>query len=544
MTPAVAILVADVHSFYHRLRRGRRRAALAVTVVALGVGGVAFGGIAFGLGVVAGQVRGPLVDALLISGFSSLGMLMLLVGFSTVVSAFFADRELLLLAVAPLRPSEVFWPRLLGAAWSNAAIGSLLLTMLAGYGVGAGLGPAFDLAAAAVVVLQVTWVTCLQLVILSAVIRVAPVARVRDAANIAAALAAMGFYIAWASYRGPFARGLAQDGGGGLADSTRQLSAFASGLGWLPTAWPAHALATWGTGVSAAWGLVLFAFTAVLVVAGQGLFKASFRTGVGVFGIAAGGSTRRGRPNAPAGRRAGSDISAIVRKDMVTIRRDTRRLVRILPAAALAVLYPFVFGGSTAGAGTGGVYFVVVFIAFLPAQVFGLPAIAHEGRCINLLRLAGLGPVRLMAAKLAGTLIPVGAVTLAGGLSLAMQRHAGPGAAAADVITVLWLGAGCSLLAVGSGALSPRFDANDPRRAVGPLGAIVCALGCLWFGAFSLGAIALAQLAVNGPTGVLAQYLSAATAGFLALVLIAAALAAPVVTSFLGVRSLQRLDFT
>ena len=70
------------------------------------------GGGAFSLGAGAAHFLPTAIDPLLVGGFTGLSVLMLVVGFPTVIATFFVGRDLLLLTLAPVRTIEIFAARL------------------------------------------------------------------------------------------------------------------------------------------------------------------------------------------------------------------------------------------------------------------------------------------------------------------------------------------------------------------------------------------------------------------------------------------------
>src|SRR4029077_17461476 len=105
------ILGAEALALRHRLLK-RGPARLVLLAVALGAAAVFIGGGAFTVGATAGRYLPTAVDAVLVGGFTGLSVLMLVVGFPTVIATFFVGRDLLQLALAPVRTIEIFAARL------------------------------------------------------------------------------------------------------------------------------------------------------------------------------------------------------------------------------------------------------------------------------------------------------------------------------------------------------------------------------------------------------------------------------------------------
>ncbi len=226
----LAVLVgADARSAWNRLRRGRGRRGAAVAAVAAAFG-LPFLGLSFGFGYVVGMLAPGAGVGVLASAFAGLAVVTLVLGLPSVITAFFADRVLLLLALAPIGALEVFLARLAVASAPDWAISSPLLALLAGYGAGSGTGPAYYLLALVAVALVVVSAVSLQVSVLSLLLRAVPAGRAREVANLAAGLLGAAIYVAWLLFiRSPVERGSAAMG---------RLAALGSTLAWVPTAWP------------------------------------------------------------------------------------------------------------------------------------------------------------------------------------------------------------------------------------------------------------------------------------------------------------------
>ena len=131
------ILKAEFLAWRHRLF-GRSPVRLALLGIALLVGAVFIGGGAFTVGAAAGHFLPIARDTILTGGFTSLSVLMLVIGFPTVIATFFVGRELLQLVLAPVRPLDIFVARLVLAMSANLLISSILLMGTLGVGVGSG----------------------------------------------------------------------------------------------------------------------------------------------------------------------------------------------------------------------------------------------------------------------------------------------------------------------------------------------------------------------------------------------------------------------
>ena len=190
------ILGAEALGLRHRLmKRGTFR--LVLLAVALVAAIVFIGGGAFAAGAGAGRFLASAVDPILVGGFTSLSVLMLVVGFPTVIATFFVGRDLLLLTLAPVRTIEIFAARLILAMGANLLISFILGAVVFGVGAGTGAPPAYFLLAVLMIFMQVLVITSLQTIVMSIVLRWVPARMARDVAAAAAGLTGAGLYLAW-----------------------------------------------------------------------------------------------------------------------------------------------------------------------------------------------------------------------------------------------------------------------------------------------------------------------------------------------------------
>jgi len=512
-----------------KTKQGRSTSiGLAVGAVFIGptfLGGAALGGYALGkfgidpAGIFAG-------------GFSAVALLMFIFGLPGIIAAFFADRQLLLFAAAPISSLQLYLARLVQASLPASLVGAVVLAAVFGYGVGAGLNPAFGLLAIVLVAVLALAVVSVEVALMSLVLRVVPATRARDVAGVALALLGSSFYLIQFVLRGSI--GTAADN---PEQALRQISGLGARLVWLPTSWPAEALAAWAvhsTGRALGWTALSVAVSTLAVVVGWLLHRQTFVLGLGVFGDAGAGSSRRRRSQAqPMTARVARPrpVLAIAKKDFLALRRDFRRLAGALPAVAIAVVYTFANAGHTVP----GFWGLALPIAFAPGFVslsVALPAIATEGRGVQLLVLAGLPMRTLLRAKLLFALPIVLTLTLATALAVTILNGAAPAESVEVVLFAAWLGCGAPAIAVAAGALGPDFAATDPRRGVNPAWMFggMALIGV--FGALSYGALFAFRLAADGT---MTPLLAAA-----AILLLAAAGAIVAGILAFGLRALER----
>jgi hypothetical protein len=498
--PATAIILgAELRAWRHRLLK-RSAVRLALLALFLVIAAVFIGGGAFAVGATAGKYLPAARDAILAGGFTGLSVLMLVVGFPTVIASFFVGRDLLQLVLAPVRPIEIFAARLVLAMSANILISSILLMATLGVGVGSG-GPAVYFVLAIVLVfVQVLVITALQATLMSLVLRWIPARLARDVAAAVAGLAGAGFYVLWnLNLRQSFSPRSRPD----IANLTSTIR----NIEWLPSAWPGHALSGVITGdyVSAVtWTLFSLLLAAVVMGAAAMLYERTLLAGLGVFGGPQ-AVWRRGAGKQPAGlarRGAGSPTRAIARKDWLSYRRDIRRLSRLLPAFLFPIGYGLTFfrpGRSVAGFWTE--IFLVAFISMFLSSALATPSIPSEKRGFQLLRMAPMTMWQVIQAKVVLTLPPVLALTLLFSFVVATVGGGGIAQLAGMAVLVTWLGVGFVSIGVSAGGIDPQFEAADDRRAVGLLGTFAALGGALGFALLSIGASALFVFGVGVAEG-------------------------------------------
>ncbi|HUY74402.1 MAG TPA: hypothetical protein VMW11_07810 [Candidatus Dormibacteraeota bacterium] len=492
------IIGAEILALRHRLlKRGPVR--LALLVVLLGFAAIFIGGGSFSLGVAAARYLPQARDPILAAGFTALAVLMFVLGFPTVIASLFVGRDLLQLVLAPVRPVDIFIARMVLAMIANLLISSLLLAGALGVGVGSGASPVFYVLAVPLVITQVLVVTAFQALLMSIVLRWIPARLARDFAAGIAGLTGAGFYIAWnVNLRQSFESRT-------RVDFTNAAS-FIQQVGWLPPTWPAHALSgviDGSAGAGAGWTVLTLALAGLVATAAALLYGRTLLAGLGVFGGAAMTWRRpKQRPAAVARAGAGSPLRAIARKDWLAYRRDIRRLSRLLPALLFPIGYAFAFSRpSKELSGFWSEVFLIAFISMFMSTTLGTPSVPSERRGFQLLRMAPLPMWQVIRAKVALTLPAVLVMTVVFGLIVALVER-NPVSEIVELIALgIWLGLGFVAVGVSAGAIDPRFESSDDRRAVGMVGTLAGVGGALGFGALSIGAFALLVFAAGALAG-------------------------------------------
>jgi hypothetical protein len=507
MPGALPIIVrAELLAARNRLLK-RNRARLVILVITLLVAGVFLGGGSFAIGATAGHFLPFALDTLLAAGFTGLSLLMLVVGFPTVIASLFVGRDLLQLVVAPVRTRDIFVARLMTAVTANLLLSFVLAAGVLGVGAGAGAPWFYFPMALLLIAVQVLVVTSLQAILMTVILRWVPAKLARDVAAAVAGLTGAGLYLAWnLNLRKTFGRR-------GAAPDISNLTSVVQRIDWLPTTWPGHALSgtlQGSTGSAVVWMLATLALAAILVAIAELLYARTLLFGLGVFG----GTTtvwgrRRRRPLKPVSpltadavrARAelptswgaqGSPYFAIARKDWLGFRRDVRRLTRLLPAMLLPLGYAAALSQPARNlSGFWSNVALVTFLSMFMSSALATPSIPSERRGFQLLRLAPLTMWQLLRAKVFIALPVVLATMLVFSVAVAVASKSGATQLLELLIFGVWLAVGFVSISVSGGAIDPHFEATDDRRSVGVLGSLTSIGGSLGFSVLSIGALAL-----------------------------------------------------
>jgi hypothetical protein len=494
------ILKAELVAWRHRLL-GRGPGRLALLGVFMLAAAVFIGGGAFTVGAAAGRFLPVTRDTILSGGFTSLSVLMLVIGFPTVIATFFVGRELLQLVLAPVRPIDIFAARLLIAMSANLLISSILLMAALGVGVGSGAPLVYFPLAVLLIFVQVLVVTALQAILMSAVLRWVPARVARDVAAAVAGLSGAGFYLAWnISLRQSFVAREHPD--------LTNITSLVNHVEWLPSAWPGHALSSiiaGNTAEAATWVTFSVLFGVIVLAIAAILYRRTLLTGLGVFGGPQPIWRRNAAKQAIAVARAGaaSPFRAIALKDWLSYRRDIRRLSRMLPAFLFPIGYAFAFlRPSRSITSFWTEVFLVGFISMFMSTALATPSIPSERRGFQLLRMAPMTMAQVIRAKIMLTLPPVLVLTFVFSMVVATVSGSGVAQYAELAVLVVWLGIGFVSVGVSAGAIDPRFDASDDRRAVGIVGTLAGLGGTLGFGLLSVGSLALLVFGYTASQGI------------------------------------------
>ena len=520
------ILRAEWRAWRNRIAKANPLRIVGLALFALFTG-IVFGGVLFVLAAAAGHLLPTARDAMLAGAFTALSVLMLVVGFPSVIATYFAGRDLMQLVLAPVSALEIFLARSLFAMSANLLVAIIFLIFVVGVGVGSGASLLYYPLALVLVFVQVLLVTALQAVFMAAVLRWVPARIARDVAVAVASVAGGGLYLAWnltlRQTIGAFSPRRQPD--------LTNLVSLLQRIEFVPSAWPGHALNAVIRGdasAALAWTGLTMVLAVVLVGVAALLYERTLLAGLGLLGgVPSRWKARQKKAPRVAGSGAGSPGLAIARKDWIAYRRDIRRLSRFLPAMIFLLAYAVLL--VRPGRGVDLFWndaFVVSFVSLFMSMMFATTAIPSERRGYQLLRLAPVTPWQLIRAKVLFTIVPVLALSTAISLGLSLFGGNSAWKTLQLVLLAAWLGIGCVCIGVSAGAIDPNFESTDDRRSVGIVGTFAAMGGELAFGLLSVGSLGLLYLAAslasgNGVLGLPATPALAAVSVIVAIVLAA-----------------------
>lgn len=413
--------------------------------------------------------------------------ILLLSNIITALSSFFLAKDLELLAAAPIDGLRVYTARLLEtmiqASWMMVLV---LIPVLSAYGVVYDGGLAFAgialLALLAYLVLPAVTGAALTLVLVS----VFPARRARDLLALvalfgAAALIALVRLLRPEQLASP-------EGFRDLVDFIQVLETPQSV--WLPSDWAAQAmLAPLGVlprGFDLFPLVLLSATAAVFYVAGAALHARLYAEG---FSRAQeGGALKEGGVRVPVLERSFAALPvnarSLVSKDIRTFFRDTTQWSQLILLVVLVVIYIYnirvlpLFTGEEVG------FFLTNVVSFLNLGLAGFvlaaiaarfifPAVSLEGRTLWLLRSSPLDLRLLLWSKFWVGVVPLLVIALALTLGTNLILRVGPFMMALSLVTIALITFGIGALALGFGALFPKFDTDNAAEISAGFGGLI-----------------------------------------------------------------------
>ena len=411
------------------------------------------------------------------------------------LSSFFLARDLELLMASPTDTLKVYGARLLETmTYSSWMVALMMVPLLTAYGVVYSGGPVF---------VVVSLVTLAAFFVIPAVlgsgitlllVNVFPARRARDLLALIGLFAAAGVILLFRLLRPE--QIVSPEGFNSLVDFIAALQT--PGSVWLPSEWAAEAImAPLRSGRADWFPLFLLTSTAAgLVVVGAWLHGRYFTEG---FSRAQEGASlkeateRRGSRLDRAFRRLAPAGRALVVKDIRTFFRDTTQWSQLILLAVLVVVYVYNIQVLPLYTGVEVGFFLVNVVSFLNLGLAGFvlaaiaarflfPTVSLEGRTLWLLRSSPLQLRRLVWSKYWVNVVPLLAVAVALTAGTNYILEVGPFVMALSLITITVMTFAIAALALGFGALFPRFDttnAADIPTGFGGLLFMMTAIGYL-----------------------------------------------------------------
>lgn len=462
------------------LRRARGRKLLRVIV--LGLMGLGLAGFAYFLAVELFHAVLTLfpefMASFIVLVFAGLTIFLLLTGVSTVLVQLYLNSDLDLLMSAPVPLSNIFVAKLIESLLVTGLPALAGLMALIAYGQASSASAVYYPFAILVLVALLTLITSVNFLVVIGVMRVVPARRAREAVTVMGAIMGAGIWALWMLFFNR-SESLGQD----IAALRPGAQVASENLRWAPPGWAATAVSSF---VGGDWPTL--AFNAGLLFAASGamllltyvVFARSFY--FGWLGAREAPSKAPGtRRLVSTGRRRKAVLrflpavdSTIVVKDWRVLSRDMRTMSRLVfPLVVVLVLSFGAFSGSDMAELPRYAQFwrvvglVVVLLPYMFASSMALTSIATEGKAFPVLRLAPVTAAALIRAKFLSWFVPVvlfcevvviAAGILQGGTVKELLALGGLG---------VWFSAGLVMIAVASGAVAPKFEAQNPNRAVG-----------------------------------------------------------------------------
>jgi ABC-2 type transport system permease protein len=270
--------------------------------------------------------------------------------------------------------------------------------------------------------------------------------------------------------------GIGQDNLQTAAATLRELGAPPA---WAPTTWATHVLL--GDEAALVSGVLLVgALVGLLLVALIG-YEWAFQSGWERVRFA---GPRTSRPVRMGWRSAGLPLAgpllSILQKDVRTLLRDPRwRTSLLVSLVALGLPMIVLSAGGDPGPRLSQEarfwigLFPVPYLAYVAGSQHGAASLAYEGRNLAVLRAAPVGFLRLLLAKLVGSLVLVLGITWIATLVLAGRHNATLTELLMALGVAAWLALGGTTAGLVGAALTADFETDNPQRRVGCLGTLI-----------------------------------------------------------------------
>lgn len=415
----------------------------------------------------------------------ALGSMLLLSNLITALSSFYLARDLDMLVSAPVDWLPFYLAKLgetvLHSSWMVVLI---TIPILTAYGIVYQGGLLFPLVAAAAIVPFLILPGVVGTALTLFLVNLFPARRARDLLGLVAIGAAAGVVLLVRLIRPE--QLASPDGVRNLMDYLAALKTPTSPF--LPSEWASHMIMNWLTRVADPLPIALLWTTApAFVVLGAVLHHHLYRTG---FSKAQEGANRfvRGRfwQGALGGLLQRLPVSKreFILKDLRVFFRDTQQWSQLILLAVLLLVYIYNIKSLPLFSGERVPLYLVTLVVFLNqglagfvlaaiAARFVFPAVSLEGRQMWLLRSSPLDLRALLWSKYWTGTVPLLLLGLAITTTTNVLLKATPFMAAISLGTVFCLTFALSALALGLGALYPRFDTENAAQIPTGFGGLV-----------------------------------------------------------------------
>jgi len=421
-------------------------------------------------------LAGKLLGMILLAFLS----ILLLSNIITSLSSFFLARDLELLGAAPIDGIRVYTARfietLMNSSWMMVIV---LLPILIAFGTAYGVNARFVVTTAVALGSFLILPAVVGTAITMVLVNVFPARRARDILALIALFGAAGVVMLFRMLR---PEQLAQpEGFRDLVDFIAVLQTPQSI--WLPSEWTAQSILA-SLGVGADTGdlfplLLLISTAAAFFVIGAWLHGKLYRDGLS---RSQEGAEQQEGDDGKQRQRIEGILAAVpvtarslVAKDIRTFFRDTTQWSQLILLAVLVVVYVYnikvlpLFSGEEVG------FFLINVISFLNLGLAGFvlaaiaarflfPAISLEGRTLWLLRSSPLDLRSLLWSKYWVGLTPLLVLALALTISTNILLRIEGFMMVLSIITIIVMTFAIAALALGFGAVFPKFDTENPAE--------------------------------------------------------------------------------
>lgn len=393
----------------------------------------------------------------------------------TALSSFFLAKDLDLLVAAPVDWLRLYLSKLidttLHSSWMVVLVAVPILTA---YGLSYHGGPLFPLVAVAVVLPLLLIPAALGSALTLILVNVFPAKRTKDILSVIAVFAAGGILLALRLIRPE--RLTRPEGFRSLVEFISVLRTPTSP--WLPSEWAAQGIMSWlNVSTDALPFYMLWSTAAAAIVIGAALHATLYPRGF-TKSQESGGSQKTGRAGAKFFHRVlspwGVTRYQLLLKEVKTFFRDTTQWSQLILLAVLVVVYVFnvkflpLHGPGMTFFLSNVIPFINILLAgFVIASIaarFVFPGVSLEGRTFWLLRSSPLDMKALLWAKFWVGTLPLLVLALILVFVTGVLMEVDAFMMTVSVMTITLLTFGIAGLALGFGALFPRFETENAAQ--------------------------------------------------------------------------------